>query len=215
MTFPSPNLSAQPLLQPSLKIMHKGGGEGWGGKENYHNLPLQDDTKFDLSCVEWRGARRAPQLLCPCPDGATSGATCLCPPVPACASLGFVGLPPPRAVSMGLSLPAPSPISPSPISPHPISPCPASPAHGGCTSPLSRHQQCHLLHRRGQIHGTVLQGDDGDPPSTPASPPKCHLPLCAHTRTHPCVTTAAKPHPHLTKGPLGTPRLRARPPQPC
>lgn len=27
MTFPSPSLSAQPLLQPSRKIMHKGGGK--------------------------------------------------------------------------------------------------------------------------------------------------------------------------------------------
>lgn len=42
MTFPSPSLSHSRCCSPVGKLCVR-------GEENYHNLPLQDDTKFGWS----------------------------------------------------------------------------------------------------------------------------------------------------------------------
>lgn len=127
-------------------------------------------------------------------------------------SLGFVGLPPPRAVPMGLSLTAPSPISLSPISPCPISPCPASPAHGGLWAHVTPRQAPAVpppapAWPQNSWHGAA--GGRWGPPHNPSFTPKMPpAPLCSHqdpSLRHHRGQTSPQPH-------QGTP---ADPQAPC
>lgn len=86
----------------------------------------------------------------------------------------------------------------------------------GRMSALARHQQRRLLHRRAQNSGRGAAGGRWrPPPPIPASPPGHRLPLCARTRASPCVTTTAKPRPHLPpRDPCGPPGSVLPPPKP-
>lgn len=54
-----------PITQPLRTASAAAESENYaeGGEENYHNLPLQDDTQLGWSCTGWRGARQAALAL--------------------------------------------------------------------------------------------------------------------------------------------------------